>query len=284
MTLKDSYSDYSSTYNNLKKIITEIITAGEVTQEQLNEIDTLKESYGINYTAVKSDIKDVEVNNTDNKILQKIIESENKITNQENIINALQNDGKIELFFKDEETGEILLNANALQTRGFKLVNSDETIVLEIDSDNNIIFSYNNLKDKPSINGTILEGNINIESSSGGTSIDDTDWIMLADYIASGITNSSSLPSRFKKFGSLIHFDFRVTGVTAENTVIAIIPEGYRPSRIMYFWGTMGASGGYPVRFTIDTEGTVKILGSKAFTTSYSSSSLLVLSGTYSTT
>lgn len=109
----------------------------------------------------------------------------------------------------------------------------------------------------------------------------DTGWIMLADNIASGVTNSSSWPSRLRKIGNLIFFDFRFTGVTAENTVIATIPEAYRPSRIMYFWGTMGASGGYPVRFSINTDGTVTVLGTKAFTTSYASNSLFCLSGNY---
>lgn len=122
------------------------------------------------------------------------------------------------------------------------------------------------------------------EDSGGSTSvvgIEDSGWVELANYITSGITNSSTNKSRIRKINNIVYFDLRIMGVAEENTVVATLPDGYRPSRTMYYWGFSGTVGGYPIRFTVAPDGLVTILGTSAFTIDYSSASLIELIGSY---
>ena len=132
--LDNSYNEYDSATTELKTLITTIIEQGSCTDEQLEQLKLLKENYRNKILTVKSDIKEVENNNTDSKITEKIIQSENKNISKENIINLLNDNGEKNLFFYDEETGEIFVNANYLLAKGWKIIDDDGNIMFEVDS------------------------------------------------------------------------------------------------------------------------------------------------------
>lgn len=90
---------------------------------------------------------------------------------------------------------------------------------------------------------------------------EDTGWITLP--LASGITayNEANTP-QYRKIGNLVVIRGTVKGVTARNTVIGTLPEGFRPNKANpYVQNTSLATGNYATqtRLTVTTTGDVKL-------------------------
>lgn len=88
----------------------------------------------------------------------------------------------------------------------------------------------------------------------------DSGWIDLP--LAAGITahNASTFPCRYRKVGNKVYVQGAVVGITAANTVVATLPEDYRPSKSFYH--VTAANGGYYDRFNIRSNGEIKLIDS----------------------
>ena len=86
----------------------------------------------------------------------------------------------------------------------------------------------------------------------------DSGWNKLT--LASGISeqNSSQYPCRFRKINSQVFVDGCVKGASAINTVVATLPDGYRPSKSYYFQSATG--GGKTSTFRVHTDGRIELL------------------------
>lgn len=89
----------------------------------------------------------------------------------------------------------------------------------------------------------------------------DTGWITLP--LASGITayNEANTP-QYRKVGKLVFIRGTVKGITARNTVIGTLPQGFRPTKANpYVQNTSLGTGNYATqtRLTVTTTGDVKI-------------------------
>lgn len=255
-------------YENIKNNVNSIrnaVLGKDVRDSIANAIENMNEKTEDVATGYKALLNAwLEIRNSPNLSFTEVIEARtdknNKtFTSLKQRIDALENEEQTDV--------DKIFTSNHTYSKNNKTVSIDgEGVKI-----GNNIFTQEQLK----VNKLVVDEFVN----NGQASTTDSGWIMINT--ASGVTNSNSWPSRIRKIDKLVYFDFRFTNVTSDNTTIATIPTGYRPSRIMYFWGTMGASGGYPIRFSIDTDGTVTVLGTKAFTVSYTSSSLFALSGNY---
>ena len=86
----------------------------------------------------------------------------------------------------------------------------------------------------------------------------DTGWAKLT--LASGISeqNNSQYPCRYRKINNQVYVDGCVKGITAINTVVATLPEGYRPSKSYYFQSA--SNGGHTDTFRVHTDGRIELL------------------------
>lgn len=86
----------------------------------------------------------------------------------------------------------------------------------------------------------------------------DSGWNKLT--LASGISeqNSSQYPCRFRKVNNQVFVDGCVKGVNSVNTVVATLPDGYRPSKSYYFQNATG--GGKTSTFRVHTDGRIELL------------------------
>lgn len=90
---------------------------------------------------------------------------------------------------------------------------------------------------------------------------EDTGWITLS--LADGITayNEANTP-QYRKIGNLVFIRGTVKGITARNTVIGTLPEGFRPTKANpYVQNTSLGTGNYATqtRLTVTTTGDVKL-------------------------
>ena len=90
---------------------------------------------------------------------------------------------------------------------------------------------------------------------------EDTDWITLP--LAEGIVayNEANTP-QYRKIGNLVAIRGTVKGVTARNTVISTLPEGFRPTKANPYVqnSSLGTSNfATQTRLTITTTGEVKL-------------------------
>ena len=102
----------------------------------------------------------------------------------------------------------------------------------------------------------------------------DSEWTNLEDYFATGISDKNTV-SRFRKLDKIVYLDLYVQGISEAGTVIATLPEGYRPSRTIYFVGVYGASAANFARFSISAEGVITMQNMTA--SSYNSTYLFNL-------
>lgn len=89
----------------------------------------------------------------------------------------------------------------------------------------------------------------------------DTGWITLP--LASGITayNEANIP-QYRKVGKVVFIRGTVKGVTARNTVIGTLPEGFKPNKANpYVQNTSLGTGNFATqtRMTVTTTGDVKL-------------------------
>ena len=86
----------------------------------------------------------------------------------------------------------------------------------------------------------------------------DSGWNTLT--LASGISaqNSSQYPCRFRKLNNQVFVDGCIKGATKINTVVATLPEGYRPSKSYYFQSA--SNGGNTDTFRVHTDGRIELL------------------------
>lgn len=86
----------------------------------------------------------------------------------------------------------------------------------------------------------------------------DSGWNKLT--LASGISeqNSSQYPCRFRKMNNQVFVDGCIKGVSAINTVVATLPDGYRPSKSYYFQSA--SNGGKTDTFRVHTDGRIELL------------------------
>lgn len=266
--LNTSYSEYDSVTTQLKTIINNIIKQGIATEADISQINSLKQSYGEKLLKVKADIKEVEGNLTDNKIIQ----TTSKKTNKDSMINTLTDNGESNLFFYDEETKELLFNPKYLQLLGWQIVDSNGNAVFKVDaSTGELSIDYNIMFNKPTLNGVEITGDLTIDIPAESTT--DSGWKDLE--LASGITNKTNT-SRYRKIGNTVFLELSIQGLSSAGTIIATLPEEYRPSKTLYFIGVYGASAANFARFSIDSNGVITL--QNIIASSYTSTYLFSLS------
>ena len=171
--LQNAYTSYSQEYELLANLLSEIIESGEITDENKSNLNTSNEKYENSYVVVKEEIV-----NAQNKSLEKRLDDlKNNMltTKQEDVFNALTNNGTIQGLYKDEN-GEIYINAQFLQTRGLNVVNDDNKVTLKIDDDGNLTTSGDIVGG--TITGatmnamTINTNTVNITSEDGGMTLE----------------------------------------------------------------------------------------------------------------
>jgi hypothetical protein len=91
--------------------------------------------------------------------------------------------------------------------------------------------------------------------------VTDSGWITLP--LAEGITayNEANVPE-YRKVGKIVFLRGTVKGITARNTVIGTLPEGYRPNKAHpYVQNTSLGAGNFATqtRLTVTTTGDVKL-------------------------
>ena len=87
----------------------------------------------------------------------------------------------------------------------------------------------------------------------------DTGWLALP--LASGITAQSASDAytpQYRKIGNVVYIEGCVKGATANNTVLATLPEGFRPVHIMRYM--TGRSGGANAVLGLSTNGELVVV------------------------
>ncbi|WP_312288074.1 hypothetical protein [Terrisporobacter sp.] len=170
MSLQDSYNNFTSSSNSLINLIEGILSNGEFTEEDKNNLNDLKIGYNSSYIDVKEELQDASNIELEKKIIE--ISSKNSDLSQLDVFNALTNNGQAQGIFIDEETEELYINAEFLQTRGLRVVNDDNEQTLYIDENGNLTTSGDIVGG--TITGTKLQAltintnEVNIESQDGG--------------------------------------------------------------------------------------------------------------------
>ncbi|MPL91709.1 hypothetical protein SDC9_37785 [bioreactor metagenome] len=170
MSLQDSYNNFTSSSNSLISLIEGILSEGEFTEEDKNNLNALKIGYNSSYIDVKEELQDASNIELEKKIIE--ISSKNSDLSQLDVFNALTNNGQAQGIFIDEETEELYINAEFLQTRGLRVVNDDNEQTLYIDEKGNLTTSGDIVGG--TITGaklqalTIDTNEVNIESQDGG--------------------------------------------------------------------------------------------------------------------
>ena len=171
--LQNAYTSYSQEYELLTNLLSEIIESGEITDDNKSNLNTSNEKYEESYITIKEEIV-----NAQNQSLEKRLDDlKNNMltTKQEDVFNALTNNGTIQGLYKDEN-GEIYINAQFLQTRGLNVVNDDNKVTLKIDDDGNLTTSGDIVGG--TITGAIMNAmtintnTVNITSEDGGMTLE----------------------------------------------------------------------------------------------------------------
>lgn len=92
------------------------------------------------------------------------------------------------------------------------------------------------------------------------TAIEGADWMDLP--LADGITqlsNSAQYNCKYKKIGKQVHIIGCVKGITANNTVIATLPAGYRPINTYRY--VTGRNASNNAILSADTSGRITFVG-----------------------
>ena len=89
----------------------------------------------------------------------------------------------------------------------------------------------------------------------------DTGWIDLP--LATGITAHSTVnfPCRYRKIGNKVRVEGAVVGITALNTVVATLPEGFRPSKS--FYNVTASNAGKTDTFNVRNNGEIKLMNTQ---------------------
>ncbi|WP_434796619.1 hypothetical protein [Terrisporobacter vanillatitrophus] len=170
MGLQDSYNNFNSSSNSLISLIEGIISNGEFTEEDKNNLNTLKIGYNSSYIDIKEELQNASNIELEKKIIE--IASKNSNLSQLDVFNALTNNGQAQGIFIDEETEEVYINAEFLQTRGLRVVNDNNEQTLYIDENGNLTTSGDIVGG--TITGaklqalTIDTNEVNIQSQDGG--------------------------------------------------------------------------------------------------------------------
>ena len=171
--LQNAYTSYSQEYEILTNLLSEIIESGEITDDNKSNLNTSNEKYEESYTTIKEEIIDAQ-----NLSLEKRLDDlkNNMLTaKQEDVFNALTNNGAIQGLYKDEN-GEIYINAQFLQTRGLNVVNDDNKVTLKIDDNGNLTTSGDIVGG--TITGSVMKAmsintnEVNITSDDGGMTLE----------------------------------------------------------------------------------------------------------------
>ena len=150
MTLQDSYNNFESSNSSLIALINNIIANGEIKEEDKALLTTLKENYNNSFINVKEDLQDAQ----NIKLEKKIIEVQSKNIKQQDVFNALTNFGQSQGFFIDEETNEVYINAEFIQTKGWKVIDDEGNTMLEFDANNNRLVVSGDIKGSMIIGST----------------------------------------------------------------------------------------------------------------------------------
>lgn len=170
MSLQDSYNNFTSSSNSLISLIEGILSNGEFTEEDKNNLNNLKIGYNSSYIDVKEELQYASNIELEKKIIE--VSSKNSDLSQSDVFNALTNGGQAQGVFIDEETGEVYINAEFLQARGLRVVNDDDEQTLYINKNGNLTTSGDIVGG--TITGTKLQAltidtnEVNIESKDGG--------------------------------------------------------------------------------------------------------------------
>ncbi len=179
-----SYDNFNNSHNSLVKLISGILEKGELTQQDKDNLDKLKGNYNNSYKNVKSDLQDAQDKKNEKQIIEN--SSKNSHFTQEEIFNFLTNNGETQGIFIDEETKELYINAEFIQTKGWKIVDDEGNTILEIDSDTG------KLK---------LSGKLSVTGTFGKVLIDDGN-MTLTDKLARIVGNISGTGIGFKYLGT----------------------------------------------------------------------------------
>ena len=168
-TLETKYDTYNEAYDEIVFLLKSIVEKGELTQEDKDNMDLMNDRYNDSYIELNKEINIAKQIIDDNKWEEL---KSNMISNsQEDVFNALTNNGDVQSLFLDDD-GNIFLNAKFLQTRGLNVVNDDNQVTLSIDENGNLTTSGDIVGG--TITGTKLQAltidtnEVNIESKDGG--------------------------------------------------------------------------------------------------------------------
>lgn len=165
--LRKKYANYGNSYSELVNLLTSIIQEGELTEENKSQLSVVNTKYDNDYISVKQGLTDAQEIINDNRFN----ELKTPSISQEQVFNALTQNGKIQGIYLDED-GELYINSEFLQTRGLKVVNDNDQTTLYIDEEGNLTTSGDIVGG--TITGatmnamTINTNNVNIESEDGG--------------------------------------------------------------------------------------------------------------------
>lgn len=89
----------------------------------------------------------------------------------------------------------------------------------------------------------------------------DSGWIDLP--LTAGITHHSTtnFPCRYRKIGNRVRVEGAVVGITAVNTVVATLPEGFRPSKS--FYNVTPTNAGKTDIFNVRNNGEIKLMNTQ---------------------
>lgn len=93
------------------------------------------------------------------------------------------------------------------------------------------------------------------------TALADSGWIDLP--LATGIAahSTTNFPCRYRKIGNRVRVEGAVVGITAVNTVVATLPEGFRPSKS--FYNVTPANAGKTDTFNVRNNGELKLMNTQ---------------------
>ena len=92
----------------------------------------------------------------------------------------------------------------------------------------------------------------------------DTGWINLT--LQDGIVehNASKFPARCRRIGKLVRIEGAINGITVASTTVAILPEGFRPSKNLYYIGAR--NGGETDTYELGSNGHLVLVDSSTDT------------------
>ena len=170
--LETKYNTYNKAYDEIVILLNSIIEKGELTQEDKDNMNSINDKYNDSYIELNREINIAKQIIDDNKWEE--IKANMGSSSQEDVFNALTNNGAVQGLIMDDD-GNIYLNAQFLQTRGFSVVNDDNKVTLSIDDNGNLTTSGDIVGG--SITGatmnamTINTNTVNIESEDGGMTL-----------------------------------------------------------------------------------------------------------------